>query len=215
MKVLIVGSGAREHALAWKCMQSPLAERVYCAPGNGGTGGLGRNVPIQADDVVSLQRFAVREKIGLVVLGPDAAVAAGVGDALRESGFPVFGPNREAGRIESSKVFAKRLMVKAGIPTAQFDVFGDPRLAREWARERGGQVVVKADGLALGKGVVVCGSEAEAGAAIDRMLLMKEFGAAGATIVVEERLEGREVSLFAISDGTAAVALQPARDYKR
>src|SRR4030088_1246298 len=143
MKVLVVGSGAREHALVWKCVQSELVERVYCAPGNGGTGGMARNVPIGAGDVVRIVDFAKRERPGLVLLRPEAAVDAGVGDALRSAGFNVFGPNRGAGRIESSKSFAKRLMVRAGIPTAEFEVFTDPGQAREWARARGGLVAVK------------------------------------------------------------------------
>src|SRR5216683_690474 len=152
MKVLVVGSGAREHALVWKCVQSDLVERVYCAPGNGGTGGMARNIPIGAADVVRIVEFAKRERLGLVVLGPEAAVDAGVGDALRTAGFNVFGPNRGAGRIESSKSFAKQLMVRAGIPTADFAVFTSPEPARAWAREREGHVAVKADGLARGKG---------------------------------------------------------------
>ncbi|HVH64336.1 MAG TPA: phosphoribosylamine--glycine ligase, partial [Candidatus Dormibacteraeota bacterium] len=158
MKVLVVGSGAREHALVWKCVQSELVERVYCAPGNGGTGGMARNIPIAAADVVRLVDFAKRERIGLCVLGPEAAVDAGVGDALRHAGFPVFGPNRGAGRIESSKAFAKALMKNAGIPTAGFEVFTDAASAKSWAREREGRVAVKADGLARGKGVIVCES---------------------------------------------------------
>src|SRR5947209_6604178 len=133
-------------------MQSALVERVYVAPGNGGTGGMGRNVQIQSDDVVGIVNFARREKLGLAVLGPEAAVAAGVGDALRDAGILVFGPGRDAGRIETSKAFAKQLMTDAGIPTAEFEVFTSAEPARAWARERGGHVAVKADGLALGKG---------------------------------------------------------------
>src|SRR6202035_2885247 len=153
MKVLVVGSGAREHALVWKCVQSDLVGRVYAAPGKGGTGGMARNVPIGAADVVRIVDFAKRERLGLVVLGPEAAVDAGVGDALRSAGFNVFGPNRGAGRIESSKAFAKALMKRADIPTADFDVFTQPGPARAWARDRAGRVAVKADGLALGQGV--------------------------------------------------------------
>jgi phosphoribosylamine--glycine ligase len=215
VRILIVGSGAREHALAWKCMQSDLTERVFCAPGNGGTGGMARNVPIAADDVVGLTRFARRERIGLAVLGPEAAVAAGVGDALRDLEIPVFGPGREAGRIESSKAFAKRLMAEAGIPTPGFEVFIEAEPAKRWAREREGRVAVKADGLALGKGVVVASSAQEADAAIDQMLVGKAFGAAGATVVLEERLEGQELSMLAVTDGTEVVPLAPARDFKR
>jgi phosphoribosylamine--glycine ligase len=215
VKVLVVGSGAREHALVWKCVQSDLVERVYCAPGNGGTGGMARNVPIGAADVVRIVEFAKHERLGLVILGPEAAVDAGVGDALRTAGFNVFGPNRGAGRIESSKSFAKKLMVRAGIPTADFDVFTDPQPAKAWAAEREGRVAVKADGLARGKGVVVCTNVAEAGAAIDAMLVQGKFGRSGATVVVEERLEGPELSVLGVTDGTDVVALAPARDFKR
>ena len=215
MKVLVVGSGAREHALVWKCVQSELVERVYCAPGNGGTGGMARNVPIGVADVVRLVEFAKRERLGLVVLGPEAAVEAGVGDALRDAGLPVFGPNRGAGRIESSKAFAKDLMKRAGIPTADFEVFTQAAPAKAWARERDGRVAVKADGLARGKGVIVCDDHAQSDQAIDAMLVEQRFGKSGATIVVEERLDGPELSLLAITDGTEVVPLAPARDYKR
>ncbi len=215
MKVLVVGSGAREHALAWKCMQSPLVERVYVAPGNGGTGGMGRNMPIQADDVPGLVNFARKEKLGLVVLGPEAAVAAGTGDALRDAGFAVFGPGRDAGRIETSKAFAKELMSRAGIPTAAFEVFSEAEPAKRWARERDGRVAVKADGLALGKGVLVCREVEEADRAIDSMLVEKRFGTSGRTVVVEELLEGPELTVMGFTDGTTVVPLAPARDFKR
>jgi phosphoribosylamine---glycine ligase len=215
VKVLVIGSGAREHALVWKCVQSELVERVYCAPGNGGTGGMSRNIPIGAADVVRMVEFAKRERIGLVVLGPEAAVDAGMGDALRKSGFNVFGPNRGAGRIESSKSFAKQVMGRAGIPTAEYAIFTEPTPARAWAREHEGLVAVKADGLARGKGVIVCASVDEANAAIDAMLVQSRFGRSGATIVVEERLDGPELSVLAITDGTDVIALAPARDFKR
>ena len=215
MKVLVVGSGAREHALVWKCVQSDLVERVYCAPGNGGTGGMARNVSIGAADVVRIVDFAKRERLGLVVLGPEAAVDAGVGDALRSAGFNVFGPNRGAGRIESSKSFAKALMKRAGIPTAVFEVFTQPAPAKAWAREREGRVAVKADGLARGKGVIVCTSVMESDAAIDAMLVEGRFGRSSSMIVVEELLSGPELSVMAVTDGKEVIALAPARDYKR
>src|SRR5579859_3975552 len=176
MKVLVVGSGAREHALVWKCVQSELVERVYCAPGNGGTGGMARNVAIGAADVVRIVDFAKHERLGLVILGPESAVEAGVGDALRTSGFNVFGPNRGAGRIESSKSFAKALMKRANIPTADFEVFTQPGPAKKWAADHEGRVAVKADGLARGKGVIVCSSVPESDEAIDAMLVEKRFG---------------------------------------
>jgi len=215
MKILIVGSGAREHALAWKCMQSVLTDRVFCTPGNGGTGGMAKNIRIPADDVANLVKFAKSERIGLAVLGPESAVAAGVGDALRQEGIAVFGPGRDAGRIESSKSFAKELMRRAQVPTADFGVFAETGPARDWARARSGRVVVKADGLALGKGVIVCGSVDEAEKAIDAMLVDHAFGRAGATVVVEERLEGPEVSLMAVTDGKRVIPLAAARDFKR
>ena len=215
MKVLVIGSGAREHALVWKCVQSDLVERVYCAPGNGGTGGMARNVAIGAADVVRIVQFAKQERLGLVVLGPEAAVEAGVGDALRDAGFNVFGPNRGAGRIESSKSFAKDLMKRAGIPTADFEVFSQASPARAWARERDGRVAVKADGLARGKGVIVCSSVEESDAAVDAMLVEQRFGRSGATVVVEERLDGPELSVLGVTDGRDVIALAPARDYKR
>jgi phosphoribosylamine---glycine ligase len=215
VKVLVVGSGAREHALVWKCVQSELVERVYCAPGNGGTGGMARNVAIGAADVVRIVDFAKHERVGLVILGPEAAVDAGVGDALRSAGFNVFGPNRGAGRIEASKAFSKALMKRAGIPTADFEVFTQPAPAKTWAKERAGRVAVKADGLARGKGVIVCSSVKESDAAIDAMLVESRFGRSGATIVVEELLEGPELSILGVTDGKDVVALAPARDYKR
>jgi phosphoribosylamine--glycine ligase len=215
VKVLVVGSGAREHALVWKCVQSDLVERVYCAPGNGGTGGMARNVPVGAADVVRLVEFARRERVGLVILGPEAAVEAGVGDALRTAGFNVFGPNRGAGRIESSKSFAKALMKRADIPTADFEVFTQPAPAKAWAKEHGGRVAVKADGLARGKGVIVCKKVEESDAAIEAMLVESRFGRSGATVVVEELLEGPELSVLGITDGTEVAALAPARDFKR
>src|SRR5438067_3430621 len=215
MKVLVVGSGAREHALVWKCVQSELVERVFCAPGNGGTGGMARNVAIPATDVVRLVQFAKQERLGLIVLGPEAAIDAGAGDALRDAGFNVFGPNRGAGRIESSKSFAKSLMRQAGIPTADFETFTQAAPAKAWARERQGRVAVKADGLARGKGVIVCAGTDDADEAIDAMLVEGRFGKSGATIVVEERLDGPELSLLAVTDRPDVVPLSPARDFER
>src|SRR5258708_18933565 len=176
---------------------------------------MARPIPIGAADVVRLVDFAKRERIGLVILGPEAAVDAGVGDSLRHAGFNVFGPNRGAGRIESSKSFAKSLMKRAEIPTSEFEVFTQPAPAKAWAAEHGGRVAVKADGLARGKGVIVCSNVKESDEAIDAMLVEKRFGRSGATVVVEERLEGPELSVHGVTDGTNIVALAPARDYKR
>jgi phosphoribosylamine--glycine ligase len=176
---------------------------------------MARNIRIGAADVVRLVDFARHERLGLIILGPEAAVDAGVGDALRHAGFNVFGPNRGAGRIESSKSFAKELMRRASIPTADFEAFTQPAPAKAWARERDGKVAVKADGLARGKGVIVCDSAQEAEKAIDAMLVEERFGRSGKKIVVEERLEGPELSLLAVTDGTDVIPLAPARDYKR
>jgi phosphoribosylamine--glycine ligase len=199
----------------WKCQRSQLTDRVYVAPGNGGTAAIARNVPIQADDPLRLARLARKEKITLAVLGPDAAVASGVADALRDAGVPVFGPDRESGRIESSKAFAKEVMLAAGVPTAVHGTFTEAEPARRFARRLGGRVAVKADGLALGKGVIVCDRQAQAEQAIDAMLVRHAFGRAGATVVVEERLHGPELSVFGVCDGARVIPLMAARDYKR
>ncbi|HEY6538481.1 MAG TPA: phosphoribosylamine--glycine ligase [Candidatus Dormibacteraeota bacterium] len=215
LHVLVVGGGGREHALAWACSRSPRVGRVTCAPGNAGTSSVAENRALAATDAPGLVALAQAEKVDLVILGPDAAVAAGVGDAMREAGVACFGPGREAGRLESSKVFAKKVMASAGVATAGFAAFEDAAEARRYLRGRPGPIVVKADGLALGKGVFVCAGEAEAEEAVERLLVRRELGAAGARVLLEERLDGEEVSLFAICDGDGAVMLPPARDYKR
>jgi len=212
---LIVGSGAREHALVWKCRQSPLCGEVVVAPGNAGTALLARNAPIKPEDPGGLVALAAAERVDLAVLGPEAAVDAGAGDALRAAGVLVFGPDRAAGRIESSKAFAKELMGEAGIPTAAHRAFSEIEPARAFAAGRGGQVAVKADGLALGKGVFVCGSISESDAAVEALLGRGSLGDAGRTVVVEERLFGPELSVFGFSDGRRVVPLAAARDYKR
>jgi phosphoribosylamine---glycine ligase len=217
VKVLVVGSGAREHALAWACARSPLVDAVLCAPGNGGTALVARNVPVGAEDVEGLVQLALAEDVDLVVIGPDASVAAGLADALDVEGIDVFGPTAAAGRIEGSKEFAKDLMNDAGIPTARWVGVGQATVAKALAfiEEHRGSVVVKADGLALGKGVTVCSSVSEAVAALDECLVSRRFGEAGMRVVVEERLSGPEVSIFALSDGVHVRALAPACDYKR
>ena len=215
LHVLVVGGGGREHALAWACRRSPLVARVTCSPGNAGTLQVAENRPLPATDAPALVELARAEAVDLVILGPDAAVEAGVGDALREAEIPCFGPKREAGRLESSKVFAKQVMHRAGVVTPEFAVFDDPLRALEHLRRRGSPVVVKADGLALGKGAFVCATEDEAEAAIDRLLVRRELGSAGARVLIEDCLEGEEASFFAICDGASAVMLPPARDYKQ
>jgi phosphoribosylamine--glycine ligase len=212
---LVVGSGAREHALAWGCARHPGTELI-CAPGNGGTAAIAENVAVAADDVSAMLRLATDRAVDLVVIGPDAAIAAGLADGCQERGIAVFGPTRAAGRVESSKEFTKRLADETGIPTAAWRAGGvdDREQLHRFATELGASVV-KADGLALGKGVTVCDDAVQARAAIDSCLLEGRFGEAGARVVVEERMSGREVSVFALSDGDAVRVLAPACDYKR
>ena len=214
-RVLIAGSGAREHALAWGCARHPGVELV-CAPGNGGTAAIAENVAVAADDVPGILRLATERAVDLVVIGPDAAIAAGLADGCAERGIAVFGPTRAAGRVESSKEFTKQLADATGIPTAGWRAGGveDREALHRFAAELGA-CVVKADGLALGKGVTVCDDATQASAAIDACLLEGRFGDAGARVVVEERMSGREVSVFALSDGAAVRVLAPACDYKR
>ncbi|HYG69362.1 MAG TPA: phosphoribosylamine--glycine ligase, partial [Anaeromyxobacteraceae bacterium] len=215
MRVLVVGSGGREHALAWKIAQSPLVRSLYCAPGNPGIARVAQLVAIRADDVEGIARWARETRIDLVVVGPEAPLVEGLADRLAAQGTPVFGPSAAAARIEGSKAFAKDVMGAAGIPTAAHGTFTELEPALAWARARGGRVVVKADGLAAGKGVVVCGGVPEAEAALGEILVARRHGAAGATVVVEERLVGPEASLIALSDGERVRLLAPAQDHKR
>jgi phosphoribosylamine--glycine ligase len=215
MKVLVLGSGGREHALFWKIRQSPLVDRVYAAPGNGATQALFANITIDPTAPGEVLALVHEHDIDLVVIGPDAVVAAGVADTLMEAGRPVFGPTAAAGRVESSKAYAKELMEAAGIPTAAYRVFDDRRNARDYARAHPEGLVVKADGLALGKGVTVTYSVSATLAAIDKAMLEGAFGEAGRRVVLEERLSGNEVSLMCFCDGTTALPMPPARDYKR
>ena len=214
MKVLVVGAGAREHALVRKLARSPLATALHCAPGNAGIAAHARCHDLDADALVA---FAVDEAIDLVVVGPEAPLVAGLVDGLREGGVRAFGPSAAAARLEGSKRFAKQIMDEAGVATARWRAFdgGDVAAAEAWAAELGGACVVKADGLAAGKGVTVCGDLEDARLAIRDCLRGGRFGPAGATVVVEERLEGQEVSLMALCDARAVRALAPARDYKR
>jgi len=216
MRVFLVGSGGREHALAWRIAASPLCTELVVAPGNPGIAGEPKVtcVPIAVDAVAELTAAAVAERADLVVCGPEVSLAAGLGDALRAAGIPFFGPSRAAAEIESSKAFAKRLMKEAGVPTAAFGVFDDLAAAEAFIDAQPGAVVVKADGLAAGKGVVVTSTKAEAKAAVRTMLEGRAFGAAGARVVIEERLSGREVTMMALCDGTRLALLASSEDHK-
>ncbi|MBK7915224.1 MAG: phosphoribosylamine--glycine ligase [Chloroflexi bacterium] len=213
MKILIVGSGGREHALAWKLAQSPLVEEIFIAPGNAGTGLIGTNVPIAVEDVAGLVAFAREKGIGLTAVGPEIPLALGLVDAFQAAGLTVFGPAQAAAQLETSKAFAKAFMQEVGIPTAVSATFTNYQQAANYLPD--GPVVVKASGLAAGKGVIVCDNRAEAEAALRQIMLDREFGPAGDEVIIEERLSGPEVSLLAFCDGQTAVPLPPARDHKR
>lgn len=216
MKVLVIGKGGREHALVWKLAQSPRVARVFCAPGNAGTALDGVNVPLETHDFDGLVRFAKREGVGLTVVGPEDPLAQGIVDYFQKEGLKIFGPTKAAAQIEASKVFAKRLMRDADVPTAEFRVFDHPDPARHYVETREYPVVVKADGLAAGKGVLVCNTTADAMNAIERIMVREEFGrAAGRQIIIEKRLEGEELSMLALVSGRAIVPLAPSQDHKR
>ncbi len=215
MKILVIGSGGREHALAWKLAASPRVQRVYVAPGNGGTARDRRMVNVDVKGNEALADFAAAEGIALTVVGPEAPLAAGVVDVFRARGLRVFGPTRAAARLESSKDFAKAFMKRHGIPTANYETFSDAAAAHAYVARRGAPIVIKADGLAAGKGVVVATTLAEAHAAIDAMLVDNRMGAAGARVVIEEFLEGEEASFIVMSDGRNALALATSQDHKR
>ena len=217
MKVLIVGSGGREHTLAWKIAQSPELSDLYCAPGNPGVAQYGQLVRTASGRVEEIAAWAQDHEIDLVVVGPEAPLAEGITDLFKDIGIPAFGPSRAAARIESSKVFAKKLMERHGIPTAPFEVCETPNEAQA-AIDRfmtaGKEVVIKADGLAAGKGAMVTETREEALAAVQRAMVDLAFGAAGEQVVVEERLRGPEVSILAVTDGTHIVVLPPSQDHK-
>ncbi len=215
MKLLVVGSGGREHALAWRLAQSPGLQVVYVAPGNAGTARERelQNVPIT--DPHALADFVEKEGIYLTVVGPEAPLAAGIVNIFRARGLRVFGPTKEAAQLESSKDFSKRFMARHGIPTAKFDTFSDAAAAHAYVNQEGAPIVIKADGLAAGKGVVVAMSLDEAHAAIDMMLLDNKMGDAGARVVIEEFLEGEEASFIVMADGKNALALATSQDHKR
>jgi len=213
--VLLVGGGGREHALAWKLRQSQRVNRLYCAPGNGGTATLAEPVAIAADDVAGLVDFAEQQKVGLVVVGPELPLTLGLVDALAARGIRAFGPTRDGAQLEGSKIFTKELMQEAGVRTARFGKFSDAAAAHRYLDEVGAPIVVKADGLAAGKGVYVCTRVDEAHAAIDEMMAARAFGDAGSHVVIEDVLRGEEASFLALTDGTTVVPLASSQDHKR
>ncbi len=223
MKLLVIGSGGREHALVWKLAQSPHAARMWCAPGNAGIAaehfGKGHApvecVPIGADNLSGLLAFAQEQRPDLTVVGPDNPLALGIVDRFQENGLRIWGPNQRAARFEASKAFAQEFMEKHGIPTARSGTFHDPAAARQFAASLDGRCAVKADGLALGKGVLLTGSVPEADRAIDEIMVSRAFGTAGARVVIQELLEGMEISLHAICDGTTAKLFPTSQDHKR
>ncbi len=215
MKVLVVGSGGREHALVWKISQSPLVDKIYCAPGNAGIGQMAECVAIKAEDLDGLLEFAVQNEIGLTVVGPEVPLTMGIVDKFQEKGLKIFGPSGRAAEIEGSKTFAKDLMAKYGIPTAKYGAFTDAAEAKAFLAEVGLPCVVKADGLAAGKGVLICETKEEAETAVEDILVDNKFGNAGSRVVVEEFLTGQEVSMLAFSDGKTIVPMVSSQDHKR
>lgn len=215
MRILVVGSGGREHALVWKIAQSKLVDKIFCAPGNAGISQLAECVDIKADDIFGLLEFAGKEKIDLTVVGPEVALSLGIVDEFEKAGLKIFGPNKKAANLEASKIFSKELMAKYKVPTAGFKIFDNADEAKEYIEKIGAPCVVKADGLAAGKGVVVAKTIDEANQAVDSMMKDKIFGNAGSRIIVEECLAGQEASILVITDSREVVALASAQDHKR
>jgi phosphoribosylamine--glycine ligase len=214
MKVLVVGGGGREHALAWKIAQSPLITKLYCAPGNPGTSALAENLPIPADQLDKLLAFAIENKIDLTVVGPEQPLSLGIVDLFESHGLKIFGPSQKAAFIEGSKAFSKDLMQKCGVPTAAYGVFSDQDEAKAFINRTGAPIVVKADGLAAGKGVIIARTCEEAVAAVRDMLSGNSFGSAGSRVVIEEFLTGEEASFLVITDGEKIIPLASAQDHK-
>jgi len=215
MRILVVGSGGREHALAWQIAQSKLVSKIFCAPGNGGISKLAECVDIKADNIFGLLEFALEEKIDLTVVGPEVPLSMGIVDEFTKAGLKIFGPNKKAANLEASKVFSKELMAKYKVPTADFKVFDDPAKAKRYISKIGAPCVVKADGLAAGKGVIVAKTIEEADEAVDAIMQKKVFGTAGNRIIVEECLQGQEASIMVITDSKQVLALASAQDHKR
>jgi phosphoribosylamine--glycine ligase len=215
MKILVVGGGGREHALVWKLRQSPRVSDVFCAPGNAGTAGIARNVAIKTADLEGLAQFVLSGKIDLTVVGPDDALAAGIVDFFHQRGLRIFGPTQAAARLESSKVFAKQFMERHGIPTARSESFSDSSAAHEYCQKMRHPIVIKADGLALGKGVIIAENADVAAKTIYDVMERRRFGEAGRSVVVEEFLTGLECSIHALVDGTNFLLFPGAQDHKR
>lgn len=214
MNILIIGGGGREHTLVWKMVQSSRVKKVYCAPGNGGISQLAECLPIQATDIPALVNLAREKEIDFTIVGPEVPLAAGIVDEFGEEGLRIFGPTRAAAELEASKVFAKRIMQKYGIPTGEGEIFSQPQEAIAYIRRKGAPLVVKADGLAAGKGVSVCPTVKEAEEAINRIMVEKSFGEAGNQVIVEECLEGEEASFIAFTDGETILPLITSQDHK-
>lgn len=215
MKVLVIGGGGREHVLCWKIAQSPLVQQLYCAPGNPGIAEFAECVHIGAEEIEALCDFALAEKIDLTVVGPEVPLTMGIVDRFQAIGLDIFGPNRAAAQLEGSKGFSKDLMARHHIPTAAYRSFTDHAEAVAYIKEQGAPIVIKADGLAAGKGVIVAMSEAQAVAGVDEIMLDKVFGSAGASVVIEEFMEGEEASFFAFTDGENILPLASSQDHKR
>ncbi|MBA3010364.1 MAG: phosphoribosylamine--glycine ligase [Proteobacteria bacterium] len=215
MKILVIGSGGREHTLVWKISKSPLVEKIYCAPGNAGTHELAENIPIDAEDIDGLAAFAKENQIDLTVVGPEGPLVKGIIDVFEQQGLVAFGPSKAAAQLEGSKIFSKNHMRKYNIPCAMGKAFTDPAKAKSYAKALGAPCVVKADGLAAGKGVIICATLDEADQAIDSMLTENVFGDAGAIVVVEECLKGEEASFIALTDGKTVLLLPESQDHKR
>jgi phosphoribosylamine--glycine ligase len=214
MKVLVIGGGGREHALVWKIAQSPAVKKIFCAPGNAGIAQQAECLPIPGEDVPSLISCAEKEKIDLTVVGPEAPLTVGIVDAFEARGLRIFGPSQRAAEIEGSKAFAKDLMKKYGVPSGESRTFEDYEAANKYVKEKGTPIVIKADGLAAGKGVILCHTLEEAQAALDLIMVKRAFGAAGARIVVEEFLRGEEASFLAFADGETVLPLPTSQDHK-
>ncbi len=215
MKVLVIGSGAREHALIWKISQSPIIKKIYCAPGNAGISGLAECVDIRSEDISALSDFVIREGIDFTIAGPELPLVLGIVDDFKKKGLKIFGPTKAASRLESSKIFAKNIMKKYKVPTADFWVFSDYKNALDFIRKENRPLVIKADGLCAGKGVFVCSDLQEEESALKSIFQDKVFGDAGSAVLIEEMLQGEEASIIVISDGENVMPLASSQDHKR